>query len=169
MPTFPGELSNFFPNLRFIEIYDCKMKKIFADDLKGLTKLEKLKLDYNEISYLPGNLFEFTPKISHVSFVNNRITKIGPHIFDNVKNLMKADFSRNLKINYRYSKSRQDLHVLKNLIIEHCQPVDKLMTLTMEIVMRNLTEENIDDISMIAKHLGLDTLSRSAELFYELD
>ncbi|KAL7015150.1 hypothetical protein ACKWTF_016303 [Chironomus riparius] len=133
LPTFPSELGDFFPNLKFIEIYDCGMMKICGNDLKGFPNLEKLKLDFNQISSLPANLFECTPKISQISFASNRITKICPTIFDKLEKLIRIDLTRNIKINYKFSVSRQNLPELKRLIREYCQPIESLVDLSMEI------------------------------------
>jgi len=166
LPTFPSEMSNFFPNLRFIEIYNCGMKSIYAENLRGFTKLEKLKLDFNAISYLPSNLFEFTPKITQISFVSNNITKIGAEIFDKIDDLIKVDFTRNPKINFRYKKGRHDLNFLKNFIREHCEPLESLKALATETVRKNINDNNYEEVKMIGRHLGINDLFRCDKTTY---
>lgn len=151
LPKFPKELSDFFPNLEYMEIQYCKMKTITKEDLKGFTKLRKLKLDFNEISYLPGNLFEFTPNVEQLSFFHNKITKIGAEIFDKLEKLSKVDLRNNLKINYKFQKEWQNLNGLKLLIQEHCNPLGSLANQAKEVVMKNLSYEN----AIIMHHLGL--------------
>lgn len=169
LPKFPNELSGFFPNLRYIEIFDSKLKSIFAEDLRGFTKLEKLKLDFNEISFLPGDLFQFTPKISQISFASNKIKKINDNIFDNLKHLIRVDLRRNPNIDYNYCKGGQDISILKKIIQEKCKIVESLKTLSMEIVRKSVNDENVDEILIIARHLGMDFLYRSVRSYLELD
>jgi len=160
MPTFPSELSDFFPNLRFIELYDCGMKSVYAEDLKGFKELEKIKFDFNEISYLPSNLFKFTPKISQISFFRNKITKIGAEFFDNIPNLTKIDLRKNLKINKSYRKGRHDLNFLKRYIRVFCKPVESLQIMAKKVVRENMNAENSEEILMIAKHLQIRGIVR---------
>ncbi|KAL7015156.1 hypothetical protein ACKWTF_016307 [Chironomus riparius] len=151
LPTFPSELSDFFPNLEYIEIYNAEMKTICSNDLKGFTKLKKLRLDFNKISYLPGNLFEFTPKISQISFANNKITKIGPQIFDKLENLIKFDLRGNPNISYKYNKGFQDLNALKFLIQEQCKLIISLKDMAKEVLKLNMN----DEVRAITHHLGI--------------
>lgn len=169
LPTFPSELSEFFPNLKCIEIYKSNMKTICANDLRGFPKLEKLKLDFNQISYLPGDLFQFTPKIKQISFVNNKIRKINDKIFDNLNHLIEVDLRRNPNIDHKYNIERENIEIMKKIIQEKCKPIESLKDLSMAYVCKKINYRNVDDILMIAKHLKMDLLYRSACLYLELD
>lgn len=169
MPTFPRELSEFFPNLKFIFIYDCNMTTMSKDDLKGFNKLEKLMINHNKIKFLPGNLFDYTPDILEISFVDNKITKVGPEIFDNLKNLEEADFGRNSRINYRYQKGRTSLEKLKRIIRSNCKLVESLIELTTSVILDNLNKDNAEDTLMIARHLGLASLAKSVAIYMNLN
>ncbi|XP_070495603.1 biglycan-like [Chironomus tepperi] len=156
LPTFPTELIDFFPNLKFLEINNSKMKGIWSDDLKKFTKLEQLTLDDNEIDYLPRNLFEFTPNLTHISFVRNRITRIGAEIFDNLKQLERADLSCNTRIDFCYSSLRQDMDKMKAKILERCEPIRSLTKLSMENVINNIGFHSDPlYVLLLAKHLYL--------------
>lgn len=169
LPTFPSELAEFFPNLKLIFIYDCGMMRICKEDLKGFTKLEKLMINRNNITYLPGDLFEFTPNISLISFVDNKISKIGEIIFDKLDNLVEVDFARNTKISFRYREGRTCLKKLKRIIRENCKPLESLKNLTTKIIIENLNKDNVEEISMVASHLRIETLMKSVEKFLELN
>lgn len=69
---FPHGLA-VFSNLQELEISNCKMKEIKADDLKGLDKLKILNLANNCLDHLPDDLFKYVPQLERAYFNNNNI------------------------------------------------------------------------------------------------
>lgn len=83
---FPQILSDTFPNLTAIQLRKCGLKTITKQDLKGLDKLEMLWLPYNQVTFLPNDLFENTPRLRTVSFFDNWIENVDSKIFTPIKN-----------------------------------------------------------------------------------
>lgn len=55
----PKNLTKIFPNLIYLEIDNCKLKEVNADDMIGLENLEDLSLNNNKITNLSS---KFVPK-----------------------------------------------------------------------------------------------------------
>lgn len=164
LPKFPRELGEFFPNLRYIDIFGCFMTKVCKEDLKHIPNLEKLKLESNNITHLPGDLFDYTPNIIVISFFNNCIQTIGPQIFDNCNKLIEVDLSGNSNINYRYSnETNTSLEELKKIIRRDCKPVKDLQEIAIETLIESLTLDTAEDTLFIASQMGFEKLKDKAE------
>lgn len=70
---FPRGLPKLLPNLEQLSINHCGLKEINAEDLEGLNRLKFLDVSNNQLEYLPDNLFEHVPQLSHANFRNNKI------------------------------------------------------------------------------------------------
>lgn len=170
LPTFPSEINNFFPNLKSIDIFDCKMEKICRDDIKDFQHLEKIKIESNNIKYLPGNLFEFSPKITHFSFADNNISKIGQQLLDPLDHLIDADFTRNKGLNYHYYKNiTGNLEQLKKIIKEDCKPLRSLQIIAVETLKKNMNSKNFEDIKLIANILKINDLLEVVDEYLKLE
>lgn len=70
---FPRGLPDLFPKLVELEITNCKLREITAEDLKGFEELEILDLSCNELQELPPNLFTNVKQLRKATFRNNNI------------------------------------------------------------------------------------------------
>lgn len=70
---FPQGIPDLFPNLQELEISNCKLKVIEANDLRGFDKLKILNLAKNCLQYLPDDLFSHVPQLERAYFNENNI------------------------------------------------------------------------------------------------
>lgn len=163
LPTFPREISEFFPNLKYVDIFDCGLKEITKEDLKCLPKLEKLKLDSNPLKFLPNDLFEFTPKVRILSFLNNKIDAIGEKLVDKLEHLTDADFSGNPAINFKYNIETNSIKELKEIFNRDCKPLKDLQQLAIAVLLKTREVQDIDMIRFLADRLNLGELKEKIE------
>lgn len=173
LPTFPSEIAKFFPNVKFIDIYDCGLKVVHKSDLTDFKNLERLRLDSNRITFLPGNLFEDVPKLTHFSIARNRLSKIGNEIFNSErfeKNLKEANFSKNSEIDYCFNRetNRGSLLELRMIINRDCRILESLEQLAERAVQKGVNKWNVEDVLFIASQLNLDKLKGTVECFKKL-
>lgn len=86
---FPQKLSDSFSNLVAVQVRKCGLKGITKQDLKGLDKLEMLWLPYNQVTFLPDDLFESTRNLRTVSFFDNWIENLDAKIFVPIKSTLE--------------------------------------------------------------------------------
>lgn len=131
---FPGGLHKIFPNLNFLSINNCGLKLICRDDLIGLEKLSKLRLDNNKIQSLPEDLFDGMKNLRAISFSNNEIKFISSKLINKkLKNqLIYLSFRDNRNINTVYDKDVKenyppytDIPQLVKMIEDQCQSPEK--------------------------------------------
>lgn len=158
LPTFPSELSELFANLKCIDIFDCGMMVITKENLKNFPKLEKLKLEGNKLKYLPGDLFEFNPKIASLSFLDNQIDGIGGELIDELEKLIEADFMGNVSINFKYSKGVNDIEELKEIIKRDCKPLKSLQSLAINVLIHTKERQNMEKLQFFADRMALSDL-----------
>lgn len=91
LQTFPKEIENFFPNLKGIFAYDCKIKVITKDSLQ-FPNLQWIRIASNELMSLDDDLFNSTPNLQLVSFMNNKIKHVGRNTFQPLENLEFLQF-----------------------------------------------------------------------------
>jgi hypothetical protein len=134
------------------------MHKITKNDLEKFKKLEKLKLEANKLKFLPGDLFEFTPKISILNFADNQIEAIGESLLDKLENLKEADFKGNKRIDFKFGEESNDLEKLKKIIKNDCKPMRSLMDLSVEALIRTIEVQNIEEVKFIGKWFRVEKL-----------
>lgn len=155
LPKFPRELSTFFPNLKYIDIFDCGLEEITKEDLKHFPKLEKLKVDSNKLKFLPGDLFEYNPKIRHLTFTNNKIDAIGEQLVDKLEFLTDADFSGNKCINFKFSTDFDTIEELKEIIKRECKPLKDLQKLAINVLLKTKHIQDMDMLEFIGDRLNI--------------
>lgn len=158
LPTFPSELSDLFSNLRCVDIFDCGMMEITKADLKNFPNLEKLKLEANQLRFLPGDLFEFNPKVATLSFLDNQIDGIGGQLVDNLPNLIEADFKGNVSINFKYSKELNSIEELKRIIKRDCRPLKSLQNIVIKVLIATRERQDLEKVRFLADRLNLRDL-----------
>ena len=102
----PSGFNIFFPNIILFSIYNHGLKFICRKDLSQFKNLETLNLSGNELTTLPDDLFEDTPKLNNISFYNNKIEFMSSKLFQPIinNNFVYVNFQNNTKINALYWK-----------------------------------------------------------------
>lgn len=85
----PGNLTQIFPNLIFLQIRDCELKEVAVDDMVGLEKLVLLFLDNNIISTLPVDLFKNMKNLRLISVGLNLLQELDAKILEPIKNTIE--------------------------------------------------------------------------------
>jgi Leucine-rich repeat (LRR) protein len=96
---FPKNIPKIFPNLQELEITNCKLKEIEAEDLKGLDKLISLKLANNCLRYLPDDLFKHVPNLQYADFSDNNINL---KLLEPLKNNQRVELQGNRIKNIKF-------------------------------------------------------------------
>lgn len=71
------------------------INNLHSNDLKNLTKLERLKLDSNQISEIPSDFFQSNKKIAFIFLDNNKITLLTRNTFENLLHLKEVHLNQN--------------------------------------------------------------------------
>lgn len=107
---FPRGLHKIFPRLILIYIFNCRLKEIIRDDLKGLENLEQIYLNNNRLKTLPSNLFDGMPMLRRIEFWNNELefvsSKLLRPIKENGLSFTLIDFRGNKNIDAIYCPGR---------------------------------------------------------------
>ena len=74
---------------------DEPLESLKAGDFLGLTSLERLLLDFNEISELPAGVFGGLTGLSSLQMYRNNLTVLRPHIFSGLPNLQHLYLTHN--------------------------------------------------------------------------
>lgn len=123
LPQFPRLLGNFLPNLVFLSLTRCGLRKIERKDLMGLRNLKQLMLAGNKITELPSDLFQSTRQLEAVSFYGNRISFIGVTTLVPLKKLCYFNLKLNHHIDmcFKVHGKGVTLEQLKSYIKDYCQ------------------------------------------------
>lgn len=89
---FPLNVSNFFPKLESIRVFQSKLKRISRSDLESFTDLKELDLTYNDIEIINSDLFQSNLKMEAIAFNLNPLKHVAHHVFDHLPNLSTLDF-----------------------------------------------------------------------------
>uniref|UniRef100_A0A3Q3H263 TIR domain-containing protein n=1 Tax=Kryptolebias marmoratus TaxID=37003 RepID=A0A3Q3H263_KRYMA len=100
-------------NLNSLNVKSNSLTKV-PNDIKNLTFLEILTMDYNLISELTCEDFVNTTRLTELSLNTNRITKLDKCVFGNLTNLKRLDLSNNLLLKFgdTFQTALQKLEVL---------------------------------------------------------
>lgn len=97
---FPQGLNRIFPALKVVSIDNCGLKSMNYSDLHGLEKLEVLKLESNELQWLPTDLLARMENLKRISFYNNQMECVSARIFKQIEtnDWELVDFRKNKNI-----------------------------------------------------------------------
>lgn len=111
---FPRNISNFFPNIKAVTVYQAAIEILFGDEFDEFSQLESLLFYESNLTTISSKLFEKTPKIIAIYFANNLIEKVGRDLFKplNVTQLQDVDFSNNRCI----SQEAQNQNKINSLV-----------------------------------------------------
>lgn len=100
MQYLPGNYTRFFTSITFLIVRNSHVKYVTKADFSGLKNIIHVDFQDNEIEHLPENLFQgVSMNLVTVSFINNRITNIGPRFIANIQGLKTLFLSLNTCIN----------------------------------------------------------------------
>lgn len=92
----PLKIENFFPNLQELEVDSSGLKKLYRENFEPLENLRMAIFPGNEIEFLPGDLFAFNHRLTHIDFSQNNIKSIGHDLFNTLYNLKYLVFDDNV-------------------------------------------------------------------------
>lgn len=84
-----------FPILRHLNVSNSGLKKLFADDFIGASKLTQFIASHNKLTELSDSMFIHAWKILAADFEDNQIHTIQRFAFDGASKLRILDLSRN--------------------------------------------------------------------------
>jgi len=99
----PQGLKKIFPNLKNLEIWNSKLKKVSKHDLMEYKYIEKLSFKDNDLEFLPGDLLEGFEYLNFVTFSGNKLGVVEPNILDGLDQLKYVTFRYNPNYNINYS------------------------------------------------------------------
>lgn len=118
----PRNMSDFFPNLRKLDMNKNSIGALNRDDLKGLWKLTSLSLADNNIKIITRGFFENNLLLERINFSNNKIKIVSEFVFDSLYHLKSLDFTYNKCINQAAHFSFE-FELLKEHLDTRCKPV----------------------------------------------
>lgn len=142
---FPQNLTSFFKNLKFIEIYNADLREVARDDLQQFGEnLREVSLSNNKIEVIEADLFEATPNIEKINLANNKIGFIEVGAFGNLTKLREFSVANNPCTggsDYAWS-SRDNVVALVERVEESCK--DSNYTFRDEVEGRKYAERNLN-------------------------
>lgn len=113
----PSGLAKIFPKLKCLEVRCCGLKELNAEDLRGLSNIEKLRIVNNPVTTLPDDLLIHTKKMRILLFESNQLKVMSSELINEIpdKQWETISFKRNAKINAIYYSNSIDY--LKHLQI----------------------------------------------------
>lgn len=83
----PQDISVPFPKLRIVDAYGCAVKAVTKQNFHGLTMVNKIVLDDNEIDKIDENSFDDLTDLNSLYMDNNKIANLPSKLFDKLENL----------------------------------------------------------------------------------
>ena len=91
--NFPHGISNFFPNLIALTLYQCGLTTLNGRELEEFPNLEYFNAYNNKIVRIPGNLFKPTLRMRFISFESNQVKHVGDNLLERLLFLENVSFS----------------------------------------------------------------------------
>lgn len=155
----PRDLLRFFPKLNVIQVYASGLKEITIEDLAPYPNLIYLGIVCNELTSLPNNLFESTPLIEYVDFSMNKISKIGPRIFDSLKRLHGINLMDNKTINTCFINGKEltvgNVNQVVKIIKANCRPLESLQDSAASKLSEIISEKNAMEIYFFSSRFNI--------------
>lgn len=113
-------IERFFPNLKSLTWVESNLLRISSLDLIAFPNLADFTIWISPLTYIEGNLFNYTPRLRHVGFFANSLRYVGDGLLDNLMELSRADFRSNPCIDM-LADTPQQIELLK-LQLRNCAP-----------------------------------------------
>ncbi|CAH1241252.1 SLIT2 [Branchiostoma lanceolatum] len=110
-----SRLVNIFPQLSSLYLTDVGMQTVREDDFKGMSKLQMLNLDDNNIAGITGRPFDALPSLSRIDIQNNLLTTV-PTALQNLTNIQTLSLSGN-QISALKNDAFQGLNNIRTLFL----------------------------------------------------
>ena len=120
----PLKIENFFPQLQELEVDTSGLKKLYRENFERLDNLRMAIFPGNEIEFLPGDLFAYNHRLTHIDFSQNRIKSIGRDLFDTLYNLKYLVFDEN-DCYQGFGIILDDFQTVKDEILKNCSNAGK--------------------------------------------
>lgn len=138
MTYIPSNIDEYFPNLKCIAWDNSGLRTLISRDLQQFPKLIRLQFISNSLTYLDGNLFQYTLYLRAIDFESNRIGAVGENLLSNLTNLEFADFRNNICINLVASRSGI-IEELEEALHKQCRPSTTITSTSPEITTTETT------------------------------
>lgn len=142
LTVVPRGISNFFPNLQSLYLFDVSVDEVTNSDLTGLGGLKQFRLAAN-VQTIESDLFINNPLLESIEFTTNPIQHVAHHVFDNLVNLTSLHLTKATCIDESTVKNRADTKLLTFKLIVNCPPSFE-MTET-KIVDGNRLQNKVDE------------------------
>jgi hypothetical protein len=117
----PRNISNFFPNIEGLGLYEMGITELKRQDLEPFPKLKAIDLNGNKIEEVSENLFAGNPLVHSISFSRNPVRHVSPEVFNHLNDLYVLNFDVTTCISsYVESKSQVPGLILK--LAANCPP-----------------------------------------------
>lgn len=83
----PQDISVPFPKLRIVDAYGCAVKEVTKQNFHGLTMVNKIVLDDNEINKIEQNSFDDLTDLNSLYMDDNKIADVPSNLFEKLENL----------------------------------------------------------------------------------
>ncbi|EEZ99878.1 Leucine-rich repeat-containing protein 15-like Protein [Tribolium castaneum] len=105
--------------LQVLVLENCRIQQIDPNVLEPLNNLKRLEITHNRgLTYLPQNLFKYTPVLEILLLVANRITNITWNEFEGLNRLKELSLAANRIDYFDATKVARFMPNLKKLFIE---------------------------------------------------
>lgn len=147
----PNNVSEFFPNLDYFDVFNTAVAEITRDSLKGLHRLRIFYADWNRIKSIGSDLFADNLELQEISFYSNPIKHVAHRVFDHLTQLKHLNFAHTACINSDASGRTATVQLILKLPIS-CPPTFEMIETQIVngemleekfIVARNETDQQI--------------------------
>lgn len=128
----PENIASFFANLEAIVFGSTPIRSISSEDLRPFPELGYFAIVSGDLATVSGDVFMHTPKVEYSRFDRNRITNVGPGLFQRTPNMTSAFLHGNLCIDHSVSHSAQGVAEISQELAFKCPPT---VEMTEEIIL----------------------------------
>ncbi|KAL7013258.1 hypothetical protein ACKWTF_015306 [Chironomus riparius] len=126
----PQGLTDIFPNMKVLGIYNADFKTISKYDIAEYKNIERFICENSEVEFLPRDLFEGFKNLKYIKFFRNKLSTVEPNILDGLDKLEYVNFRSNPNYSKFYSASPiyvsdSTLEQLKNHLFEQFLALDQ--------------------------------------------
>lgn len=114
---FPEHISDKFPKLVIIQVFNCSLKYVRENDFEGLHELTALNLSLNNIAKIESGAFKDNAKLEYLGICSNRLKHLSIDLFASLLNLKDLRLQFN-EIQFINSKTFHNLVNLKSLNLD---------------------------------------------------